>query len=54
MSFKLYKAHRHDTASYGNITPQRLRHIEYYMVNEISARVSAKGTGINPSPEGEG
>ena len=29
-------------------------YIEYYVVNVISARVSARGTGISPSPEGEG
>ena len=28
--------------------------MEYYMVNVISARVSARGTSINLSPEGEG
>ena len=31
-----------------------LIYIEYYMVNVVSARVSAQGTGISPSPEGEG
>ena len=28
-----------------------LIHIEYYMVNVISARVSARATGISPNPE---
>ena len=32
----------------------RCIYIEYYMVNVISARVSARGTGISPSPAGEG